>query len=291
MINKFMPRGFRLGELVACVQQKGIYHKDMKIDNMGFRNNGDITFLDFSDIEPFEYPAAFNVDKMSKCLMPIIRERTFDQVALFRLGYICAGGEISEIVFKNLYRSMNISSFDFWYNKTPPHCPDQKYCFDIEDADEWRTEDVVNNIFMKWMTLDEYEKNDFRKTLSVLNKYYLDKYFLTVYFYFFKAQNKYEEMAIILINLGMRELAAHYYTASYILLHLAEKFIQKQRNIPESQLYFIRGKKEESRRRSNYKESFLNDVLNCIEEKKFDLACIDWLIYDLEHFELEEGIK
>jgi hypothetical protein len=112
MINKIMDINFRIGELAANIQMKGVYNKDFSLNNIGMNEKEDIVLFDISDIERFDFPISLDVEKMSICLMPIIRKANFRALSWFRLGYICCGGQVSEIVFNNLINK-GLSSFIF----------------------------------------------------------------------------------------------------------------------------------------------------------------------------------
>lgn len=290
MVDEIMPLYFGLGELVSAVQQKGFYHKDMQLCNIGVNHNGDIAFVDYEDMEWFLYPDEIDINKMSRCLMPLLRERSFEEIAMFRLGYICSGGHVSEIVFRNLYKK-ELSSIEFWADNEEVQYDALTNRINYKDAKEWKKYCIAENIFSQYYKLEEFEKIQIRENLSKRNKFFLDKYFLSVYFYFFVEKEEYSQLAIILANLGLKEYFISHMATAYIYFELFKELNEICKIANKSLLNIIEEKLVECKRKTAYKISSLIKIKRLIIQERYDLAQIDWITYDLENIILKQECK
>ena len=285
-----MPLCFRLGEFVSSVQQKGFYHKDMQICNIGFGKDGRFKFVDFADVEQFLYPYEIDIDKMSRCLLPLLRERSFKEIAMFRLGYICSGGEISENVFRNLYKK-ELSSLDFWYGNEKIKYDNVNSSIDFKVAKEWKESCVAEKLFSQYCELEKFEQMEIRKNISEKNKYFLDTYYLIVYFYFFMDKKEYNQLAIILANIGFKEYFKGHMAAAYIYFKLCFEIIEIHKITSKHLVSIVEEKLIECKRKTIYKASSLSKIKKQIIQEKYDLAQIHWIVYDLENIILKQECK
>ncbi len=283
MINKIMPLSFRLGEFVSELQIDGIRHPDLKIENLGYNEQMDITVLDFADSSFVEYPD--EMDIMMKCLMPLLRRFDFEKMSRFRLGYICRGGMVADVIFSNLSTKKNINSSMFI--KYENLFIDRQYTNieNLEQAKEWK-DTHVNEIFSKFYSLSDFEKLKIRNNIRLDNKYYLDMYFMVVYYYIMEEKIDYFNMCNILLNLAFNEYKNCNNIVSYGLvmkcLSLMPLINSQEGTKIVSQLEYYINKLYLSLK-DNINVTGYKSVIDNIVNYAADISQILWQLSDIEH--------
>lgn len=283
MINKIMDFNFRIGELSANIQMKGVYNKDFSLNNIGINEKKDVVLLDSAHIEVFDFPINLDVEKMAVCLMPIIRKASFKDLSWFRLGYICCGGQVSEIIINSLI-SKGLSSFNFWNDK--------KYDFNklekninFDNAIEWQKADTFN-MFDKWCGLEEYECREERKVMSTINKYYLDLYYLVVYYTFMEKRNEYLSMCIILLSLGINEYKKMRYICAYGIIKKMILFAKEKNVLRQIKHSLVSNLLLSIEIKGNSRINYWNRDIDYIINSDYNISQLLWILSDLDNVQI-----
>lgn len=203
MINRIMPIGFLLGEFVADLQIRGFHHPDLKKDNLGTTDLNEIKIIDFADIIRVEYP--YTIDKMSRALMPLIREMNIEILTQFRFGYIARGGLISEKIFRRLEVKNNVVPFD----ETSIETTLDKFLDNFDERDyrfsEMWSEINFDVLYKSYVPIIRFEEFKNRHMMDSITRYYTNKYYLSVYLNYFEEKDDLFNQGYVLMQLSINE--------------------------------------------------------------------------------------
>lgn len=207
-----MPKSFQHGELFARCQMQGIMCSDFKEDNI-IRNK----IVDYGGMHIFNFPYDLldeeKTNKLAICLMPMLKQLNFEDRAWFRLGYICQGGILSDIVFNNLSVNKNVYSY-ILDNSGLESIRGIRHITrtECEKLITWKKIDFKQIIEIP---IHRYGKFKVRGKIDQKNLYFLDLYYFTLYYYLYDlAENGFEQL-LILYNLAQREYAYINYSLAF----------------------------------------------------------------------------
>lgn len=177
MVDKEKIFNFALGEVVATAMLKGILHPDMQLCNLGFRDNGQIVFLDYADVSAIAIPDELDTDnirRLTESLFPLLDDLNgFPAISYFRAGFVSKGGFFGRSIFSNACNS-GFSSLSFLSDR------DVEVSFALPTLrgsaliKEWVQIETDNISIRKYNTLEKYQQSPERRSLSPFNCYYLD---------------------------------------------------------------------------------------------------------------------
>lgn len=221
----FMPKSFQHGELFAMVQMQGFMHSDLHKDNI-IGN----TIIDYGGMYFFNFPYDLldeeKINKLTICLMPMLRQLDFEDTAWFRLGYICQGGILSDIIFNNLSINKNVYS-NILDNSGLESIRSIRYMTktDCENLITWKKIDFKQIIEIP---THRYGKFKVRKKIGRENAYFLDLYYFTLYYYLYDlAENGFAQL-LLLYNLAQREYA---YMNFSLAFGFAQMYLKKFKSL------------------------------------------------------------
>lgn len=274
---------YRLGEFAAEIMLNGIYHPDMQISNIGFRQGEAAPlFLDFPEVEKFEMPEGLDVDRirqLTESIFPLVdaTEGSFLFTSYFRAGYLGYGGVLTWELFANAINN------GFSSNVYIKH-PKVKKEYDasglsgvlVPVIEEWKSIDLKEVKLENFKTLDEYNQSGLRKNISMQNRFYLDMhYFYRSCILFSSREDAAIALAPAVLNMA---LAATNYGMPYTEYGLLKKCLGIEHgNRQINQI--CRQEIKKLKLLNNQSISFIN---HCVE--KYDLYELLWILYDEDIF-------
>lgn len=173
---------YELGEFVAHNMLNGDIHPDMQLDNIGYRNNGQIVFTDFADVTQINIPNCLSADtceQLTLSLLPIIEDikDSFSKISCFRMGFIAMGGLLGHAIFLS---TLNLGVSSSWYTKYTSSNSSYDLAFLYSDGNSksliknWKKQSLDQITIEKYPTHDEYERSKNRFRILDANCYYMD---------------------------------------------------------------------------------------------------------------------
>lgn len=169
---------YNLGKFVAHNMLSGTVHPDMQLSNIGYRENGQVAFMDYADIIKMRIPnclSASTCEQLTLTLIPIIEDikSSFSNMSSFRMGLIAFGGLLGHAIFLN---TINWGISSSWYVKTPfiPSKYDSTFLYSDESKTSIRNWKEIPFDQISVLEFPPYNKMKRHLRPTETNQYYLD---------------------------------------------------------------------------------------------------------------------
>lgn len=180
-----MKVAFHYGEFAGKIITKGIIHPDLQMENIGFSERG-MLLNDFADAEKIQIPndlSVHNINRLSASLYPLFDSfPTYKDKSSFIAGFSSRGGALADIILMNCLND-GLASFSFIEKKptniTFNFCLEQRLGNGrtSEIIKEWCDSPVEDIVGKNITSLFFYGASEERNSISLSNRYYLDRYF------------------------------------------------------------------------------------------------------------------
>lgn len=284
---KFNMEIFCFGIVAARLCMDGIIHTDLRKDNVICGR-----LVDYGgSIKFFKYPDdLLDISVLRLLLISLkssIRELPQEQIAWFRLGYICAGGILSQQLFDILLVENNLSSFvldDTEFSSTVTLQGLDKD--DINILSEWKKIDFKQ---LNEIPFHHYGRYKIRKKVNVLNLYYLDLYYFSLLYAncCMEYESTHIDQTLIYFNLGNLECAFHHSSLAYGFFKTALYNCKHIKNA-ETSTYISSMIQEKLLGITDMPYYKLKLIETILTQREKNFAELVWELYDIENSRLDK---
>ena len=282
MVNKNI-HPFEIGKFVADTMLHGILHPDMHLNNLGFRDNGQIVFTDYAESEKIDIPNdldAENIRRLTGSLFPLVDDiGSFSDISYFRAGYVSRCGFLGRTLFSNTCNN-GFSSLGF-LNDTPVDIafvvPELKDSIIIK---EWTHLDTKFVSPIEYATLEDYSRSPERRNISPFNMYFVDYlYFIRSYLMLSSLEGDREglnnNITALILNMAKSAFSFHLPVTAYGLYLKAENMNSTMPGVNKICIDGI----NEARDMGNPGNSMKEFMESCVN---LDLIELLWVLDDLD---------